>query len=70
MRIVDPPVTRSETKGDEPKRCTWTIYKSVEAIPESAYRRIGLEKPSSAGIASIDQSMRKPPLMSVTSPVI
>lgn len=47
LRIVDSPRYPEETHGDEPKRCTWTIYKSVEAIPESAYRRIGLEKPSS-----------------------
>jgi len=46
VRVVDSPRYPDETKGDEPKRCTWTIYKSIEAIPESAYRRIGLEKPS------------------------
>ncbi len=46
LRIVDSPRYPEETAGDEPKRCTWTIYKSIEAIPESAYRRIGLEKPS------------------------
>lgn len=31
-----------------PKRCTWTIYKSVEAIPPEAYERIGLTKPDGA----------------------
>ena len=48
LRIVDSPRYPDETTGDEPKRCTWTIYKSIEAIPESAYRRIGLEKPPSS----------------------
>jgi hypothetical protein len=46
LRVVDSPRYPEETQGDEPKRCTWTIYKSIEAIPESAYHRIGLEKPS------------------------
>jgi hypothetical protein len=45
LRSVDWPLYPEETNGDEPKRCTWRIYKSLEAIPESAYRRIGLEKP-------------------------
>ncbi len=48
LRTVDSPLYPEETTGDEPKRCTWTIYKSLEAIPESAYRRIGLDKPTPA----------------------
>jgi hypothetical protein len=47
LRVIDPPRYPDETKGDEPKHCTWTIYKSIEAIPEAAYVRIGLEKPAS-----------------------
>ena len=27
------------------KQCTWTVYKTLEAIPESVYRRIGHIKP-------------------------
>jgi hypothetical protein len=43
VRVTDPPLR------DAPERpCTWTIYKSVEAVPEAAYRRIGHTKPSTA----------------------
>ena len=47
VRVVDPPLYPAETSGDEPKKCTWTIYKRLEAIPEEAYRRIGRTKPTS-----------------------
>jgi hypothetical protein len=45
VRVVDSPLYPDETAGAEPKKCTWTIYKSLEAIPEAAYERIGLTKP-------------------------
>jgi len=45
LRIVDPPLHPQETSGPQPKKCTWTIYKNLEAIPEEAYKRIGLTKP-------------------------
>jgi len=45
LRIVDPPLHPQETSGPQPKKCTWTIYKSIEAIPEEAYKRIGFTKP-------------------------
>jgi hypothetical protein len=45
VRVVDSPLYPQETAGETPKKCTWTIYKSVEAIPEEAYRRIGMTKP-------------------------
>lgn len=45
VRVVDSPRYPDETSGDEPAKCTWTIYKSIEAIPEEAYRRIGRTKP-------------------------
>jgi hypothetical protein len=48
IRIVDSPLYPDETTGERPKRCTWTIYKSVEAIPPEAYKRIGLTKPDGA----------------------
>ena len=46
LRVIDSPLYPSETTGDSPKKCTWTIYKSIEAIPESAYERIGMKKPT------------------------
>lgn len=46
VRVVDSPLYPEETGGPQPKKCTWTVYKTVEAIPEEAYRRIGLTKPS------------------------
>jgi hypothetical protein len=45
IRVVDSPLYPEETSGDQPKKCTWTIYKSLDAIPDSAYERIGLKKP-------------------------
>jgi hypothetical protein len=46
IRVVDSPLYPHETTGEHPKRCTWTIYKSLEAIPPDAYERIGLRKPA------------------------
>jgi hypothetical protein len=46
VRVVDPP--KWGGSADAPstqKKCSWTVYKSLEAIPEEAYRRIGHEKP-------------------------
>lgn len=48
VRVVDSPLYPEETSGDEPKKCTWTIYKRLEAIPEEAYTRIGMVKPGDA----------------------
>lgn len=45
VRVVDSPLYPKETGGRAPKKCTWTVYKTIEAIPEEAYRRIGLTKP-------------------------
>jgi hypothetical protein len=45
LRVVDSPLYPDETSGPNPKKCTWTIYKTVEAIPAEAYERIGLTKP-------------------------
>jgi hypothetical protein len=45
VRVTDPPLHPDETLGPDPKPCTWTIYKSVEAVPGEAYRRIGRRKP-------------------------
>ena len=46
LRVVDSPLYPAETEGANPKKCTWTIYKSIEAIPAEAYKRIGMQKPS------------------------
>lgn len=46
VRVVDSPLHPDETTGANPKQCTWTMYKSLEAIPEEAYVRIGRRKPS------------------------
>lgn len=45
IRVVDSPLHPEETTGDAPRKCTWTIYKSLAAIPDEAYQRIGLTKP-------------------------
>jgi hypothetical protein len=45
VRVTDSPLHPGETLGPDPKPCTWTIYKSVEAVPDEAYTRIGRRKP-------------------------
>ena len=42
VRVTEPP--RRPDHSDRP--CTWTVYKSVEAVPEEAYARLGLTKPA------------------------
>ena len=49
IRVVDSPLHPDETSGPEPQKCTWTIYKSLEAIPAEAYERVGLTKPTAPG---------------------
>jgi len=46
VRVVDSPLYPAETSGPKPAKCTWTVYKSLEAIPEEAYRRVGRTKPA------------------------
>lgn len=45
LRVIDSPLYPDETTGEHPKKCSWTIYKSIDAIPPEAYTRIGLSKP-------------------------
>lgn len=45
VRVTDPPRHPDETLGPDVTPCTWTIYKTVEAVPEEAYRRIGRTRP-------------------------
>lgn len=47
VRTVDSPLYPDETSGEQPKKCTWTVYKRLDAIPDEAYRRIGRSKPRS-----------------------
>ena len=42
VRVVDPPVW----PGRASQKCTWTIYKDPSFVPEDAYRRVGLARPS------------------------
>lgn len=46
VRTVDPPLWRGEDDPLTRKRCTWTVWKSLEAIPEREYERIGRTKPA------------------------
>jgi hypothetical protein len=46
VRTVDPPLWRGEDDPLTRKQCTWTIWKSLEAIPEREYERIGRTKPA------------------------
>lgn len=45
LRVIDSPRYPDETSGASPKKCTWTVYKTLEAIPAEAYTRIGMVKP-------------------------
>jgi len=45
VRVVDSPLYPAESTGPEPKKCTWTVYKRLDAIPAEAYERIGRRKP-------------------------
>jgi hypothetical protein len=45
LRTIDSPLHPDETLGPEPAKCSWTIYRSVDAIPAEAYERIGRRKP-------------------------
>jgi hypothetical protein len=46
VRVVDPPIWGGSADAPSTrKQCTWTVYKSLEAIPESVYARTGRTKP-------------------------
>jgi hypothetical protein len=46
VRVVDPPRWGGSADAPETqRRCTWTVYKTLEAIPGSAYQRVGHTKP-------------------------
>jgi hypothetical protein len=46
VRVVEPPLWGGSAEAESTRRkCQWTVYKTLEAIPEEAYRRIGHAKP-------------------------
>jgi hypothetical protein len=45
VRTVDPPLWQGAGQPTSPPTCKWTIWKSLEAIPEREYQRIGRTKP-------------------------
>ena len=46
VRVVDPPRWGGAADAPETrKQCTWTVYKTLEAIPDEVYRRVGHTKP-------------------------
>jgi hypothetical protein len=46
VRVVDPPIWGGSAEAGSTRRmCSWTVYRSLEAIPASAYERIGHRKP-------------------------
>lgn len=45
VRTVDPPLWRGPDDPLTRKQCTWTVWKTLEAIPEREYERIGRTKP-------------------------
>jgi hypothetical protein len=46
VRVVDPPTWGGSADAPSTRRqCTWTVYKSLAAIPEAAYQRVGGAKP-------------------------
>jgi hypothetical protein len=45
VRTVDPPLWGGPDDPSTRRACTWTIWKTLEAIPEREYERIGRTKP-------------------------
>ena len=43
LRVIDPPTWPASREGG---KCTWSIYKDPQAIPVTAYQRVGLQKPA------------------------
>lgn len=46
VRTVDPPLWRGEDDPLTRKQCSWTVWKTLQAIPEREYERIGRSKPA------------------------
>jgi hypothetical protein len=45
VRTVDPPLWRGADAPETTRKCVWKVWKSIEAIPEREYERIGRTKP-------------------------
>jgi hypothetical protein len=46
VRVVEPPLWGGTAEAEPTRRkCTWTVYKSLEAIPDWVYRRVGHTRP-------------------------
>lgn len=45
VRTVDPPIWHGADQPISPPTCKWTVWKSLEAIPERQYERVGRTKP-------------------------
>jgi hypothetical protein len=45
VRTVEPPLWRGPDDPMTRKKCKWTVWKTLEAIPEKEYERIGRTKP-------------------------
>ncbi|HSO28456.1 MAG TPA: hypothetical protein VLS28_01015 [Candidatus Sulfomarinibacteraceae bacterium] len=45
VRTVEPPLWRGPDDPQTRKACKWTVWKTLEAIPEQEYERIGRTKP-------------------------
>jgi hypothetical protein len=45
IRTVEPPLWRGPDDPLTRRHCTWTVWKTLEAIPEREYERIGRTKP-------------------------
>lgn len=46
VRTVDPPLWRGPDDPSSRAQCRWTVWKTLEAIPEREYERIGRTKPA------------------------
>jgi hypothetical protein len=58
IRTVQPPLWGGSPDAPSTRRkCQWTIYKSLEAIPEEEYVRIGRGKPPPSPSASVPDSV-------------
>jgi hypothetical protein len=49
VRVVDPPQYDRNTQDVTPRKCQWTIFKSVDDIPDHVYQRVGHASPRGIG---------------------
>lgn len=47
VRAVDPP--RPVTEGQPPQKCSWTVFKDPEGVPDDYYTRVGMVRPEQIG---------------------